>query len=38
MAVLVDRSYSQAVFILDVTVISGPILQSGGVYIGTYGN
>ena len=38
MAVLVDRSYSQAVFILEVVVISGPVLQSGGVYIGTYGN
>ena len=38
MAVLVDRSYSQVVFIWELTVISGRVLQSGGVYIGTHGS
>ena len=33
-----EPSLSQVVFILELTVITGPILQSGGVYIGTYGN
>ena len=33
-----ERSYSQVVFILELTVISGRVLQSVGVYIGTYGN
>ena len=28
-----DRSYSQVVFILELTVISGPVLQSGGVLL-----
>ena len=31
-----DRSYSQVVFIWELTVISGAVLHSGGVYIGTY--
>mgnify|MGYP007133294396 CR=1 FL=1 len=33
-----DGSYSQVVFMWELTVISGPVLQSGGVYMGTYGN